>query len=150
MCYCRKSACLDGGRASIDCSDVRAVHAFWLVIGVGLLFGLSLAYVVVRATQGGAASLTWFDGEGWSAVAVSAMFFGIAGATMLWLRGVGSHRHDPPVARDQVRWFSAVAALFGALWLVRAAAGLGGVFVVCGVLLALSLALTARKRVRRS
>ncbi len=77
------------------------------------------------------------------------MFFGIAGATVLWLRGPGSDPHDPPVAVHQVRWFATIAALFGALWLVRAAAGLGGVFVVCGVLLALSLAFTARRRLRR-
>lgn len=91
-----------------------------------------------------------FEGDGWSAVAVSVMFFVIAGATLLWLRGPGSRPHDPPVARDQVRSFAAFSALFGALWLVRAAAGPGGFFIVCGVLLVLSLALTARTRLRRS
>lgn len=93
---------------------------------------------------------TWFAGEGWMAVAVALMFFLVAGGTMLWLRGPGSQPHDPPVAHDRVRWFAGFSALFGALWLVRAVAGPGGFFLVCGILLAVSLALTARARLRRS
>ena len=91
---------------------------------------------------------TWFMGEGWVAVAVAAMFFLIAGATMLWLRGPGSRPHDPPVAHDRVRSFATFFALFGALWLIRAVAGPGGFFVVCGFLLVVSLALAARTRIR--
>ena len=74
---------------------------------------------------------TWFAGEGWMAIAVAAMFFLIAGATMLWLRGPGSRPHDPPVAHDRVRSFAAF-------------------FIVCGFLLVVSLALAARTRLRRS
>jgi hypothetical protein len=93
---------------------------------------------------------TWFAGEGWTAVAVAATFFLIAGGAMLWLRGPGSQPHEPPVAHDRVRWFAGILALFGALWLVRAVAGVGGVFVVCGVLLVVGLSLMARTRLRRS
>jgi hypothetical protein len=95
-------------------------------------------------------SPTSFASEGWTAVAVGTVFFLIAGGTMLWLRGPGNRPHDPPVARDRVRQFAGLVALFGALWIVRAVAGLGGFVVVSGVLLIASLALVARTRIRRS
>jgi len=47
---------------------------------------------------------------------------------------------------DRVRQFAGVLTLFGVLWLVRALAGIGGFFVVCGVLLAVSLTPVARAR----
>ncbi len=93
---------------------------------------------------------TWFAGEGLVAVAVAGMFFLVAGGTTVWLRGPGSRPHDPPVAQDRVRWFAGFSALFGAFWLVRAVAGLGGFFVVAGLLLLVSLVLAARARLRHS
>lgn len=92
---------------------------------------------------------SWFEGEGWFAVAVAAMFLPVAGGAMLWLLGPGSRPMNPPLAHDRVRWFALICAMFGALWLVRAVAGIGGFFVVCGILLAVSLGLAARAR-RRS
>jgi hypothetical protein len=93
---------------------------------------------------------SWFEGEGWLAVAVAAMFFLLAGGALLWLRGPGSRPHDPPVAHENVRWFAIGCVLFGSLWLVRAVAGIGGFLVVCGILFALSLVFAARGRLRRS
>jgi hypothetical protein len=93
---------------------------------------------------------SWFVGEGWFAVAVAAMFFLVAIGTLLWLRGPGSRPHNPPVAHDRVRWFAYMWALFGALWLVRAVVGIGGFLVVCAVLLAMSVGLAVRTRLRRS
>jgi len=92
---------------------------------------------------------TWFAGEGWTAIAVSVPFFLIAGGTMLWLRGPGRRPHQPPVAGDRVKLFAGMFALTGALWFVRAVAGPGGLFVVCGILLVVSLALATRSRARR-
>ena len=93
---------------------------------------------------------TWFAGEGWMAVAVAAMCFLLSVGTLAWLHGPGSRPHDPPVARDAVRTFAGLWALFGALWLVRAVAGVGGFLLVSGVLLTVSVALLARTRLRRS
>ena len=89
---------------------------------------------------------SWFEGEGWVAVAIAVAFFLAAGGILLWLRGPGSRRHDPPIAHENVRWFAIGCALFGCLWLVRAGAGIGGFLVVCGILLAMSLAFMARAR----
>jgi hypothetical protein len=93
---------------------------------------------------------SWFVGEGLSAVAVAATFFLVAIGTLQWLRGPGSRPHSPPVARDAVRWFAFKLALLGALWLVLAVAGVGGFFVVCAVLLVVSIGFVARARLRRS
>jgi hypothetical protein len=93
---------------------------------------------------------SWFVGEGWSAVAVAATFFLVAIGTRLWLRGPGSRPHNPPVAHDVVQWSALLWALFGALWLVRAVAGVGGFFVGCALLLMVSLGFLARARLRRS
>jgi hypothetical protein len=91
-----------------------------------------------------------FVGEGWFAVAVAALFFLVAIGTLLWLRGPGRRPHNPPIASDRVRWFAFIWAFFGALWLVRAVAGIGGFFVVCAVLLAVSVGFAVRTRLRRS
>jgi hypothetical protein len=93
---------------------------------------------------------SWFEGEGWFAVAVAAMFFVIACGTLLWLRGPGSQLHNPPIAHDRVRRFALMWAFFGALWLVRAVVGVGGFFVVCGLLLVVSLGFVVRALLRRS
>ena len=93
---------------------------------------------------------SWFEGDGWFAVAVAATFFLVAGGTLLWLRGLGSRPHDPTVVRDRVRWFAVGSALFGSLWIVRANVGIGGFFVACGILIVVSLAFLARARLRRS
>ncbi len=92
---------------------------------------------------------SWFVGEGSYAVAAAAIFFLVAAGILLWLRGPGSRPHDPPIARDRVRWFAGMWALFGAAWLVRAVAGIGGLFVGCALLLAVSIGLAVRTR-RRS
>lgn len=92
----------------------------------------------------------WFAGEGLSAVLVAAACFGVALLTLAWLRGPGSHPHDPPVAHDSVLWFAGILALFGGLWLVRAVAGLGGFALAVMALLVVSLAGVARARARRS
>jgi len=92
----------------------------------------------------------WFAGEGVGAVVTAAFFFAVAVGTLAWLRGPGSDPHDPPIARDAVRWFALLAALFGALWLVRAILGIGGFAVVAAALLAVSVAMIARQRARRS
>jgi hypothetical protein len=92
----------------------------------------------------------WFAAEGWPAVAVAGFFFGVAAVTMLWLRGPGSRPHHPPIARDHVRQFAGLLALFGTFWLVRAVSGIGGFFVVVAVLIVMSLGFVARARMRRS
>ena len=69
---------------------------------------------------------------------------------MLWLRGPGSEPHDPPVNTNAVRGFAAAFAFFGAMWLVRAVAGVGGFLVVSAILLVVSLGFVARARLTRS
>ena len=113
--------------------------------------------MLVSADQhpGGAARETsqidasWFEGEGWLAAAVAAAFFLMAVAVLAWLHGPGRRPHDPPVARDRVRWFAGMLAIFGATWLIRGAAGIGWFFVVWGILLVVSLVLLGRARMRR-
>lgn len=92
----------------------------------------------------------WFAAEGWPALAVAGFFFGVAAVTMLWLRGPGSRPHHPPIARDHVRKIAGMLALFGTFWLVRAVSGIGGFFVVAGVLIVMSIGFVARARMRRS
>jgi hypothetical protein len=90
-----------------------------------------------------------FAGEGVGALLVAVSLLAVAGLIMAWLLGPGSRPHDPPVARDQVRWFAATLVIFAAGWGVRAVWGVGG-FLVTSALLIVIIGAVALVRRRRS
>ncbi len=90
----------------------------------------------------------WFAGQGWTAVGVALPLFALSGGILLWLRGPGARPHNPPVNRAGVRWAAVTSALMGALWLVDAVAGTGGVVVVGAIVVAVAIGASVRSRSR--
>jgi hypothetical protein len=90
-----------------------------------------------------------FAGEGVGALLVAAAFLAVAALVMAWLRGPGSRPHDPPVARDSVRWFAASFVIYAAGWGVRAVWGVGG-FLLTSALFLVAIGAAAMVRRRRS
>ena len=93
-----------------------------------------------------------FAGEGVGALLVAVALLAVAGLIMAWLWGPGSRPHDPPVARDQVRWFAVTFVIFAAGWGGRAFWGIGGFLVTSALVLVVigAVAIVRRRRRRRS
>ena len=93
--------------------------------------------------------MTSFAGEGVGALVVAGAFLSCAALVMAWLRGPGSRPYDPPIARENVRWFAITLVIFAAGWVIRAIWG-GGGFLVTSALAIIVLGAFALMRRRSS